>query len=138
LHFYSYLCSDKKEKMNWYEQLPPQCPPSDAIPCGGAFYRIAKGNPASDDDFFSQRKLHPNKIFTGLGVDECIARSISLFSEVNDATRRLKLPKFRSANVVEVVLLPKDGVMKKTFSDSHYSWWRSTDFEVSQAKMIEL
>ena len=73
-----------------------------------------------------------------MGVDECIARSISLFSEVNDATRRLKLPKFRSANVVEVVLQPKDGVMKKTFSDSHYSWWRSTDFEVSQAKMIEL
>ena len=55
-----------------------------------------------------------------------------------DATRRLKLPKFRSANVVEITLQPKDGVIKKTFSDSHYSWWRSTDFEVSQAKTIEL
>ena len=73
--------------MNWYEQLPPLCPPSDAVPCGGTFYRIAKGNPATDGDFFSQRKLQPNKTFTGLGVE------------------------------------------KKTFSDSHYSWWRSVDFE---------
>lgn len=76
--------------MNWYEQLPPLCPPADAVPCGGKYYRIAKGNPVTDGDFFSQRKLQPDKQFTGLGVDECIARSISLFSEISDASRRLK------------------------------------------------
>ncbi len=124
--------------MNWYEQLPALCPPLDAVPCEGTYYRIAKGNPATDSDFFSQRKMLPNKTFTGLGVDECVARSISLFSEVNDAARRLKLPKFRCANIVVVTLQPKDGVMKKTFSDSHYSWWRSADFEVSQAKIVDL
>ena len=124
--------------MDWYEQLPPLCPPSDAVPCSGTYYRISKGNPATDKDFFSQRKLQPNRVFTGLGVDECIARSISLFSELNDATRRLKLPKFRSANIAEITLQPKDGVMKKTFSDSHYSWWRSVDYDVSQAIIIKL
>lgn len=73
-----------------------------------------------------------------MGVDECIARSISLFLEVSDVTRRLKLPKFRNANIAEVTLQPKDGVMKKTFSDSHYSWWRSFDFNVLQAKIIDI
>ena len=121
--------------MNWYEQLPELCPPVDAVPCEGTYYRIAKGNPASNGDFFSQRKLQPNKVFTGLGVDECVARSISLFSDINDAIRRLKLPKFRNAQISAVTLEQKDGVMKKTFSDSHYSWWRSTNFEVSQAKI---
>ena len=121
--------------MNWYEQLPELCPPVDAVPCEGTYYRIAKGNTASNGDFFSQRKLQPNKVFTGLGVDECVARSISLFSDINDAIRRLKLPKFRNAQIAAVTLEPKDGVMKKTFSDSHYSWWRSTNFEVSQAKI---
>jgi hypothetical protein len=121
--------------MNWYEQLPELCPPVDAVPCEGTYYRIAKGNPASNGDFFSQRKLQPNKVFTGLGVDECVARSISLFSDINDAIRRLKLPKFRNGQIAAVTLEPKDGVMKKTFSDSHYSWWRSTNFEVSQAKI---
>lgn len=124
--------------MNWYEQLPPLCPPADTIPCEGTYYRIAKGNPATDGDFFSQRKMQPDKLFTGLGVDECVACSISLFAEEDDAVKRLRLPKFRHANVAEVTLTPKDGVMKKTFSASHYSWWRSTDFEVSQAKIVEI
>ena len=123
--------------MNWYEQLPPQCPPSDAVPCEGTYYRIAKGNPATDSDFFSQRKLQPDKTFVGLGIDECISRALSLFSDINDAVRRLKLPKFRNANVAEVDLQPKDGVIKKTFSGTHHSWWRSTDFNVSQAKIME-
>lgn len=71
--------------MNWFEQLPPQCPPSDAMPCNGIYYRIAKGNPVDDSDFFSQRKLMPDKVFTGLGIDECIIRSISVFSDIEDA-----------------------------------------------------
>ena len=85
--------------MDWLEELPPLCPPSDAIPCNGHYYRIANGNPAVDSDFFSQRKLQPDKVFIGKGIDECIARAVSLFSDISDASRRLKLPKFRQANV---------------------------------------
>ena len=129
---------DNNYKMEWYEELPEQCPPMDAVPCNGRFYRIAKGNPATDEDFFSQRKLQPNKVFTGLGVDECIAHAISVFSDLGDANRRLKLPKFRHANIAEIELTPRDGVMKKTFSDSHYSWWRSKSFEVVKAKVLEV
>ena len=87
--------------MDWYEQLPPLCPPTDANPCNGRYYRIAKGNPANDSDFFSQRKLQPDKVFVGPGVDECIAHA-------------------------------------KTFSDSHFSWWRSNDFDVSQTKVVKI
>ena len=104
----------------------------------GNILRITKGNPIVDGDFFSQRKLQPNKLFKGLGVDECIARAVSLFADEEDVTRRLKLPKFRHAHIAEVVLTPKDGVMKKTFSASHYSWWRSTNFNISTAKIIEI
>lgn len=125
-------------KMIWYEQLPEQCPPMDAQPCGGTYYRIANGNPVTEGDFYSQRKLHPNKVFTGLGVDECIARSISLFADVKDAIRRQRLPKFRNAKIAVVTLQPQDGVMKKTFSDSHYSWWRTVKYNVLQAKIVEI
>ena len=124
--------------MNWFEELPPLCPPADAVPCKGRYYRIAHGNPVKESDFFSQRKLQPEKVFKGLGVDECIARAISLFADLNDAYRRMKLPKFRNAKVAEVILEPKDGVMKQTFSHSHYSWWRSQGFEVSQVKIVEV
>lgn len=122
--------------MTWFEELPPFCPPADAMPCHGRFYRIANGNPAEDSDFYSQRKLQPDKVFKGAGIDECVARAVSLFAEADDAKRRLKLPKFRNAQMVEVLFEPKDGMMKKTFSDSHFSWWRSKDFSVSQTKII--
>jgi hypothetical protein len=32
-------------------------------------------------------------VFKGLGVDECITRAVSLFSDRKEAEKRLKLPK---------------------------------------------
>ncbi len=78
--------------------------------------------------------MQPDKLF--LGVDECVARAISLFSERSEAEKRLKLPKFKSANIVLVGLEPKDGVIRKTFGPAHFSWWRTVEFNVSQAKVI--
>lgn len=105
----------------WFEALPEQCPPTDAAQCKGYYYRIANGNPATTEDFFSQRKLQPDKVFKGFGIDECIARAISLFSTKEEAERRLKLPKFKNASIVIVKLEPKDGMIKKTFGIAHYS-----------------
>ena len=57
-------------------------------------------------------------------------------SDRKEAEKRLKLPKFRNANIALVELKPKDGMIKKTFGIAHYSWWRTKDFDVSQAKVI--
>lgn len=123
-------------KTDWFELLPEQCPPTDAKHCEGHYYRIANGNPATYEDFFSQRKLQPDKVFKGLEIDECITRAVSLFSDKGEAERRLKLPKFKKASIALVELEPKDGKIKKTFGIAHYSWWRTTDFNVSQAKIV--
>ena len=120
----------------WFETLPEQCPPTDAEQCEGYYYRIANGNPATTEDFFSQRKMQPDKVFKGLGIDECVTRAVSLFSEREEAEKRLKLPKFKKANIALVILEPKDGVLKKTFDIAHYSWWRTKDFNVLQAKIV--
>ena len=121
----------------WFEELPEQCPPEDAKECNGIYYRIANGNPATSADFFSQKRLQPDKIFTGEGIDDCIVKSISLFSDRKEIEKRLKLPKFRKGVIAEVRLEPKDGMIKKTFGAAHYSWWRTNEFEVSQAKVLE-
>ena len=121
----------------WFEELPEQCPPEDANECNGTYYRIANGNPATSADFFSQKRLQPDKIFTGEGIDDCIVKSISLFSDRKEIEKRLKLPKFRKGVIAEVKLEPKDGMIKKTFGAAHYSWWRTNEFDVSQAKVLE-
>ena len=79
----------------------------------GAKAVIANGNPVTTEDFFSQRKMQPDKVFKGLGIDECVTRAVSLFSEREEAEKRLKLPKFKKANIALVILEPKDGVLKK-------------------------
>lgn len=81
-------------KCRRFETLPEQCHPTDAKQCEGYYYRIANGNPATTEDFFSQRKMQPDKVFKGLGIDECVTRAVSLFSEREEAEKRLKLPKF--------------------------------------------
>ena len=80
----------------WFEALPEQCPPTDAKRCEGCYYRIANGNPVTTEDFFSQRKMQPDKVFKGVGIDECV-------TEIGIA---------------------------------HYSWWRTKDFNVLQAKIV--
>jgi hypothetical protein len=122
----------------WFEELPEQCPPNDAEVCNGIFYRIANGNPVTSEDFFSQRKMYPNKVFRGEGIDDCVIKSVSLFSNINEAMKRLKLPKFKRAVIAEVKLGTTDGMIKKTFGFAHYSWWRSKSFDVSQSKIVHL
>lgn len=125
--------------MIWTETLPVSCPPEDACaPHGDSFYRVSHGNPADNSDFFSQRKMQgDDRVFKGNGIDECIARAVSVFSSWEDATRLLKLPKFRDGCIALIVLDEKDGVTKKTFSTSHFSWWRSVDFDYKKAKIVQ-
>lgn len=125
--------------MNWIEELPESCPPKDAvIPHKESFYRVSLGNPAESSDFFSQRKMQgEDKVFRGKGVDECITRAVSVFSCMDDAQKLLKLPKFKKGCIALVVLDEKDGMLKKTFSASHFSWWRSADFDYKMAKIVK-
>ena len=123
--------------MEWFEELPPSCPPADATDCKGTYYRVSHGNPAESHDFFSQRLLAPDKQFHGEGINECIVRAVSIFAELNDAKNLLKLPKFKNANIAKLHFKEQDGKMKKTFKKSHYSWWRSKSFDVNKAKIIE-
>jgi len=59
--------------------------PEDAQQCDGYYYRIANGNPAQSVDFFFRREdCNRTKLFKGVGVDECITRAVSLFSDRKD------------------------------------------------------
>lgn len=120
----------------WYEELPEFCPPLKAIaPQSEKFYRVAKGDPTQNSDFFSQRKLQPDKQFN---VDECIARAISIFKDTEDALRLSLLPKFKGGVIAEIILTERDGLIMKTFKNSHYSWWRTKQFDYKNTRIIHL
>ncbi|NEV94471.1 hypothetical protein G3567_09990 [Psychroflexus sp. YR1-1] len=127
--------------MNWKEDLPEQCPPEKAFePNDFKVFRLATNKNIDESDFQSQRALKPKAKFKG--VDECIARSISVFDEINKCLNMAKLPLYKNKwkAVLEIELNESDGLALKTFKDPcHYSWWRSTTFDINNSilKTIE-
>lgn len=122
------------DKYDWYEELPDMCPPSDAMPPQNrTFYRVAKGNPAEDSDFYSHKMLYIEKHYT----NECIARAVSIFEDIDDTIRLTKLPSFRGGKcIAKIVLNESDGVIKKTSKGSHYSWWRTKTFNFAASSIV--
>lgn len=114
----------------WFEKLPDLCPPSTAFsPEGHIFYRFCKKNPPVDDDFFSHRKLNPERNYV---VSECQAMSVSLFETFEKMKEKQKLPHFRKKHIIKISLSADDGLVAKTGSDGHFSWWRSATCEIER------
>lgn len=106
----------------WFENLPENCPPHDATkPSNFLCFRLATQNPPVEEDYLSQRQIYPEKKFH---VNECRARSLSIFSEKSECENIKKLPPHRRKHVVALRLFPKCGAVKQTGrSEAHYSWW---------------
>ena len=106
----------------WREELPEKCPPKDAIqPEGDLYYRLVNNKPASETDFHSQRELNPT---THYNASECIARALSVFSDISSAYNLKKLPRHRNKDIVALKLNIDSGLLKRTGRDKfHYSWW---------------
>ena len=127
--------SDFKNQMAWVEALPNNCPPCDATqPDNREFYRLINSNLPTPDDFISYRQLWPHKLFN---KSECIVRSISIFSSIENIHRVKKLTTQKDKFIAKIVLQKKDGVIKQTCADQgHYSWWRTLEFDLNQCEVI--
>ena len=122
--------------MNWYEELPLNCPPEEASAPKATYFRLGS-IPPDDSDFWSHRLRFPHKQFQ---VSECVARSLSIFDDQN-AAERLKrlLPAMRLKPIFEIDLTKKDGLVQQTGNDPHhFSWWRSTEFDLKTIKILEI
>jgi len=115
------------ENIDWVEDLPPDCPPADAVaPQNDLFYRLVENVPPLDRDFWSHRKLYPSKKYTS----ECIGRACSLISDLEGCFQVAKLPTQQNKRIVQLSLPPESGRVKKTGKNPwHYSWWRTRNFD---------
>lgn len=122
--------------MQWDEQLPAQCPPGQAEPPdNGTFYRFISAMPVKEQDFYSQRKLKPLFKFK---IDECTARSVSLFNNLEAAKTMLKLPSLQGKKVLEITLPKESGVILQTgINKNHVSWWRVKGFIPASHALVE-
>lgn len=123
----------------WFEELPEYCPPKDAfVPQGMTVFRFSSSEVPSNNDFISQRFLNPDRVFNG--VSECIARSLSVYDDLEACNNIYKLPRHRKRfkSILVVNLNDRDGLIMKTFKDpNHYSWWRSNSFNFETANIVQ-
>jgi hypothetical protein len=129
-------CQEKREKgaiqlteqQEWAELLPDDCPPPEAWePDNNAYFRLIDGYPPTPKDFFSPRKLKPNRNFGS--VSECQTHGLSIFNDIDACRDVAKLPGLRHKEVAKVTLPPECGVVLQTGKPAHHSWWLRAAFD---------
>lgn len=122
-------------QIEWANSLPENCPPENIlVPEGEEFYRLLINEDVIvEDDWKSQKELHPNNSYDG--EDLINAHGLSILKEVDH--NLFKLPRYkRFKGLAKIVLNPSDGVLKKTYRDKHYTWWRTTLFDKNSAEIV--
>lgn len=123
----------------WAANMPEGCPPEEIlVPSEHPFYRLAKQADAYDiDDFKSYAEADPARNW---GEQLPLAVGLSIIDNEKKALKNLKLPMFKHfKGVIALVLNPTDGVVKQTgVHRSHYTWWRTNAFQMSNLKMLQI
>ena len=121
----------------WVIEMPVDCPPTEImVPFSHPFFRLARQAKVYDkDDFKSYAEMDSQKNW---GERLPMAVGLSLIDNESKARKNLKLPMFRQyKGIIALVLNPADGVVKQTgVHQSHYTWWRTTAFQMSNLQML--
>lgn len=128
------------QHMEWFENLPDNCPPEMAYPPTHAtFYRVVEYSPPQSKDFLCHKKRFPRINF----ADKCISSALSIFTSLYECSQMLLLPRFKNrknSGIIRLNLPPESGVVLHTpnKNKTHYSWWRSKQFDpLLECKEVE-
>ena len=123
----------------WTCEMPEGCPPEDIlVPFEHNFYRLSKNASSYNaDDFVTYAEKDPKRNW---GEQLPLAAGLSVIDNEGKARKNLKLPLFKHfKGIIALSLNPKDGVVKQTgIHNSHYTWWRTEAFDISNLKMVQL
>lgn len=109
----------------WLELLPLKCPPNTARVIEEMFYRLVSTIPLQIDDFFSNRKIFPTKVFN---VTECQARACSVYSRIETCRNQKKYSRLKDKKIIGILFTKEYGLIDKTSGKDHYSWWVAKTF----------
>jgi hypothetical protein len=119
--------------------MPDGCPPEEVmVPTRHPFFRLAKQAQTCDkNDFRSYAETDPQRNW---GEMMPLAVGLSLIDNESKARKNLKLPMFRQyKGIIALTLNPTDGVVRQTgIHRSHYTWWRTASFNMSNLKMLQI
>lgn len=97
---------------------PLGCPPDNAAPPSGTYFRLATSSPPREDDFKTNEEEG-----TKLNARPCKRRALSLCLTLNDARKLMALYPPLGSFVAEVRLAPAHGVVLVTGQQGHVAYW---------------
>jgi hypothetical protein len=110
------------------DRLPAGCPPpnAQAVDRDIVAYRIIDTPPPKASDFISHWNMNPGKRYR----DECIARSLSIFSTLEECRAVMEGSlKFKNKGICRIKLAPGAGMILQNHQTGHISWWMAKDAE---------
>ena len=123
---------------NWPADFPEDCPPEQAAPADGTYYRIVRNDPPDASDFVSVYHLNRRRAERAIRRGErtqCETVGLSVYADRNDAVECAISFKGIGDKIARVDLSPEAGKMLKTDGGypSHYTWWKERSFEATRS-----
>lgn len=113
--------------MGFWEILPPQCPPIEAVDVAIVqAYRVVYSNPPAKEHFASFAKLGRPK---PPHVNDCTYASCSLCTCIDKMRTLAGLPKVRAKNPFIAALSIPQGAGRSMIKDKHISFWMYDTFD---------
>lgn len=123
----------------WAFIAAEDCLPDEVlVPYNHFFCRLARQASVYDsEDFVSCAEKDPNRNW---GEQLPLALGLSVIENETKARKYLKLPYFRQfKGIISLDVFPADGVVKQTgIHSTHYTWWCTKSFDMSNLKMLQL
>lgn len=127
----------KSHEIKWANELPEGCPPENIlIPSDQEMYRLTlEADKVTEADFIPYLEQYKEKKYSV--PQRIMAAGLSVFSSYAP-TLTQKIPTLKKfKGVAKLLLNPQDGVLAKTGGENHYTWWRSTSFDINSAEIIK-
>lgn len=127
----------KSHEIEWANELPEGCPPENIlIPSDQEMYRLTlEADKVTEADFIPYLEQYKERKYSA--PQKIMAAGLSVFCSY-DPTLTQKIPTLKKfKGVAKLLLNPQDGVLAKTGGENHYTWWRSTSFDINSAEIIK-
>jgi hypothetical protein len=117
----------------YLEPLPASCPPATATsPNDLEVFRLVPDHPPVSSHFMSHAALG----IAPPGVDECRARSCSVFTSLPALEKLRKLPRLKTHKAAVRLVLPASAGMVSVGHSGHCDWWIFAGFDAVAAGTV--
>ena len=125
----------------WPADFPEDCPPEQALPADGTYYRIVKTDPPESSDFVSMYHQDRNRAEDAIRRGRrtlCETMGLSFFADIGQAVQCAGRYRRMGKKIETVTLTPNAGKALETPSEfpSHHTWWREERFDPTRYAQV--